>query len=120
MYQFKQCKHCNRWYLAKKGSNLLRTCSKCGKPIYIQKGGVIVIQLMANAREIVDECVSTRNCKNCSFAENGIHCLVGQPVNWQLAEKMEQEGYWDSEEEEEEQKEGSICGGFVIPTIKEP
>lgn len=56
--------------------------------------------LMENAREIVDECVERRNCKTCPFAKNGIYCIIGQPVNWQLAEDMEAEGYWDPEGEE--------------------
>ena len=51
-------------------------------------------------KEIVDECVSTRNCKKCPFAMGGIRCIIGQPVNWQLAEDMEADGYWDPDGEE--------------------
>ena len=48
-------------------------------------------------REIVDECVSTHNCKTCPFARDGrgVYCTIGYPLTWQLAEDMEAEGYWD-------------------------
>ena len=58
--------------------------------------------LIEKAREIVDECVTRKNCKICPFAENGIYCIIGQPVNWKLTENMETEGFWDEPEEEEE------------------
>ena len=59
-------------------------------------------QLMENAREIVDECVNTTNCKMCPFArEDGKYCIIGYPVTWQLSEDMEAEGYWDPEGEED-------------------
>lgn len=52
-------------------------------------------------REIVDECVSTPNCKTCPFArDDGKYCIIGYPVTWQLSEDMEAEGYWDPEGEE--------------------
>ena len=58
--------------------------------------------LMENAREIVDECVSTPNCKTCPFSQDGhgVYCTIGYPVTWGLANKMEAEGFWDPEGEE--------------------
>lgn len=52
-------------------------------------------------REIVDECVSILDCKTCPFArDDGKYCIIGYPVIWGLANKMEAEGYWDPEGEE--------------------
>lgn len=54
-------------------------------------------------REIVDECVSTPNCKTCPMSrDDGKYCIIGYPMTWQLSEDMEAEGYWDEEGEDDE------------------
>ena len=59
-------------------------------------------QLMETLREVVDECVSTPNCKTCPMSlDDGKYCIIGYSMTWQLSEDMEAEGYWDPEGEED-------------------